>query len=56
MLSRAESRSLFVITVDDPLDDEELEYDLGDMISMISSSDLLMYSELLYIWDLRPCW
>jgi hypothetical protein len=54
MLSRAESRPLSATTVDDPLDDEELEYGLGDVISMISSSDSLMYSELLYVWDLRP--
>jgi hypothetical protein len=52
MLSRAESRSLCATTVDVPLDDEELEYGLGDKISMISSSDSLMYSELLYVWDL----
>ena len=54
MLSRAESKSLFATTVDDLLDDEELEHDLGEMISMISLSDSLMYLELLYVWDLRP--
>jgi hypothetical protein len=43
MLSRAERRSLFATTVDHPLDDEELEYGLGEMISMLSSSDSLMH-------------
>jgi len=54
MLSHAESRSLFATTVDDPLDDEELEYGLGEMISMISSSDSLMH--FCMSGTCNPCW
>ena len=38
MLSRAESGSLSATTVDGPLDYEELEYRLGDVVLIISSS------------------
>jgi hypothetical protein len=51
MLARAESRSPSVKTahMDDPLDEQELEYSLGGMVLMMSLSDLTTYSELLYV-------
>ena len=35
--------------MDDPLDEQELEYCLGGMVLMMFLSDLSTYSELLYV-------
>jgi len=53
MLSHAERGAPFATAVHDPLDDEGLEYGLGEMASPISSSDSFMYQEPWYVWDFQ---